>query len=128
MESDNVDAKYHQSVFVLCKLPTLNEYIAACRANKYHGAKLKRNSEQLVYTQTLEIPQITKRVKFKFTWFEDTKKRDPDNVAFAKKFILDALQQNGKIPNDNAMYVAGFEDHFVYGDGQGVLIEIVEVD
>lgn len=116
------------SVFVLGKLPTLNEYIRACRANKYHGAKLKRNAEQMIYVQTLELPKITKRAKFKFTWFEENKKRDPDNVCFAKKFILDALQQNGKLQNDNQQFVAGFEDHFIYGDGQGILIEIEEVD
>lgn len=116
------------SVFVLGKLPALNDYIDACRANKYRGSRLKKSTEQMIYVQTLELPKITKRVKFKFTWFEETKKRDPDNVAFAKKFILDALQQNGKLQNDNATFVHGFEDHFVYGDGQGVLIEIEEVD
>ena len=41
------------------------------------------------------------------------------------KFILDALQKCGKLKNDNSTYIAGFEDAYVYGKGQGVLIEVM---
>ena len=116
------------SLFVLGKLPGLNEYIDACRENRYKAAKLKREAESLVIWQARRIEKITARSKFVFTWYEHTRRRDPDNVAFAKKFVLDALQQCGKLKNDNSNFVSGFEDRFVYGNTQGVLIEIFEED
>ena len=53
-------------------------------------------------------------------------KRDKDNVAFAKKYILDALQKSGILPNDNNKYIAGFIDTFVYEKCDKVVVEIKE--
>ena len=58
---------------------------------------------------------------------EEIRRRDPDNVRFGVKFILDALQKCGKLKNDNSSYIAGFQDAYEYGKGQGVMIEIEEV-
>ena len=38
--------------------------------------------------------------------------KDPDNVAFAKKFILDGLQKSGSITGDGMREIAGFTDSF----------------
>lgn len=113
-----------ESVMVHGKLPGLNEYIGACRENRYKAAKMKREAEDLIIWQTKRLSPITSRVRFVFTWHEETRRRDPDNVCSAKKYILDALQKSGKLKNDNSRYVAGFEDRFVYGEGQGVEIRI----
>ena len=66
-----------------------------------------------------------------FVWLEPNHRRDKDNVAFAKKFILDALQKKGVLPNDNNKWISGFTDEFIYGKGEGVIVtlepdEIVE--
>ena len=111
--------------FIQGKLPTCNEYIDACRENRYKAAKMKREAEDLIIWQVKRLLPIKSKVKIRLVWFEETTRRDPDNVAFAKKFILDALQRCGKLKNDNARWIAGFEDAFVYGKGQGVLIEII---
>lgn len=115
------------------RLPGLNEYTAANRGNKYAGASLKSSAEALILhsirqcvvreTKPLQPPVIVK-----FTWYEKTKRRDKDNVAFAKKFILDAMQKAGILANDNNAYVAGFADSFVYGDGEGVVVEVIECE
>ena len=47
-----------------------------------------------------------------------------DNIAFAKKFVFDAMQKAGKIANDNSSHIKGFSDSFVYGDDYGVKIRI----
>ena len=120
--------KQVSKVFVDGKLPSINDYIDACRANKYKAAKMKREAEDLIIAQTLQLQQITRPVFFRFTWYEKTTQRDPDNVCAAKKFILDALQKSGKLKNDNAKWVRGFAgDMFIYGIKQGVLIEVLEV-
>ena len=40
------------------------------------------------------------KAKIVFRWIEPNRRRDKDNVAFAKKFILDSLQEVGIIKND----------------------------
>lgn len=109
------------------RLPSLNEYIRECRGNKYGSAKFKRDVERKIMLSARDMPEITAPCVVHFTWFERTKRRDKDNVAFAKKFILDALQKSGKLPNDNNRYVLGFTDEFVYGEGDGVEV-MVEVE
>jgi Holliday junction resolvase RusA-like endonuclease len=47
-----------------------------------------------------------------FRWYEPNKKRDLDNICFAKKFILDALVSNEIIVADGWRCVKGFTDNF----------------
>lgn len=112
------------------RLPGLNEYIDSCRTNRYKGAKMKEEVEESL----LWVMQSVKRMKIKiecpvfihFIWHEQTRRRDKDNVAFAKKFILDAMQKSGMLPNDNNRYILGFSDSFVYGEGDKVRVIISE--
>ena len=67
---------------------------------------------------------IASPVHITFVWHEPNKRRDKDNVAFAKKFILDALQKAGRLKNDNNKYVKGFTDKFVYDGTEGVEVHI----
>ena len=56
------------------------------------------------------------------------KKRDLDNVAFAKKFILDAMVKYKKLKDDNRKYVTGFTDKFLYSKENKVILDIEEVE
>lgn len=115
------------------KLPSLNEYTAACRANAYKGAKFKAEVEviigwaikQALTSKRLQKP--TKPVVVKFEWHEKTKKRDADNVAFAKKFILDALVKCGVLKDDSRKYVKGFYDAIIDDKEDFVIVELVEI-
>lgn len=111
------------------RLPGLNEYTRENRRNKYGGSKVKQETEEgIMWILKSVKTQIDKPVRIKFTWYEQTKRRDKDNVAFAKKFILDALQKSGILKNDNNQYVLGFQDEFVYRQGDKVVVEIWEVE
>lgn len=67
-------------------------------------------------------------VYISFTWFEESRRRDPDNVVFAKKFILDGMVKAGIIPDDNYKWVVGFEDVVLYGEATPrVEIEVIPV-
>lgn len=97
------------------RLPSLNEYTRACRSNKYTGAKMKKEAEEIIgWNIKLRLKDIhfDAPVRLKFRWFEPNRRRDLDNVAFAKKFILDALVKNGVLPDDGPKYVIGFTDEF----------------
>jgi Holliday junction resolvase RusA-like endonuclease len=109
------------------KLPSLNDYINSCRGNRYAGANMKKEVESDIGWYINQLPKFSKPIKVNFTWIEKNKKRDLDNVCFAKKFILDALQKSGKLENDNRRWVMGFTDNFELGEDYKVILEIEEV-
>jgi len=94
------------------RLPGANEYITASRTNKYVGAKMKKEAQELVKWQIARLPKLRGKVEIAFKWIEPNARRDLDNVAFGKKFILDALQEMGKLDNDDRKHVVGFRDTF----------------
>ena len=110
------------------KLPSLNDYINECRRNRFAAAKMKNLVENDLAYFLNKIPTYQKPIKIHFTWIEKNAKRDLDNVCFAKKFILDALQKCGKLANDNRKWVTGFTDSFEIGDDYKVILDIVEVE
>lgn len=118
--------------FIPGKLPGLNEYTRANRTHRQKGAKLKDETDQYVaycVMNKLRGLQIKNPVHIKYTWVEENQKRDLDNIAFAKKFIQDALVKLGVLENDGWKNITGFEDHFEVNKKEpGVLVEIVEVD
>lgn len=109
------------------KLPSLNAYINECRKNKFAGAKMKKEIEDDIGYFINKLPRFKKPIKINFTWIEADKRRDFDNVCFAKKFILDSLQKAGKLENDNRKWVVGFTDSFELGEDYKVILEIEEV-
>lgn len=112
------------------RLPSYNEYQNVNRKNKYAGATMKKNTELEIWgyiLKELKGIKIKKPVFITFTWIEENKKRDLDNVCFAKKFILDALQKSGVIENDNSRHVKGFTDKFEYADKSKVIVELEEI-
>ena len=106
------------------KLPSLNDYIRECRTNKYSGAKMKSQLEHDIGLYIYKLPIFTTPIRINFTWVEGNKRRDLDNVAFAKKFILDAMVKCGRLKDDNRRFVTGFTDSFEYGDEFKVILEI----
>lgn len=108
------------------KLPSLNEYIRECRANKFQGARIKSTYEDMIGWYIKPLPVINVPIMAKFLWIEGNNKRDYDNVAFAKKFILDALVKGGKLKDDNRKYVTGFTDEFKKGDTFKVIVTLCE--
>lgn len=116
------------SIKIPFRLPSLNEYIDKCRGNRYGGANFKKSVERdiMIILNTQHF-LITSPVHVTFIWHEPNSRRDKDNVAFAKKFILDALQKSGRLKNDNNNYIAGFTDRFVYDRSEGVEVIIEEV-
>lgn len=103
-----------QSFTIRGRLAGLNEYTAACRRNRYSGAKLKREQQDIALAaiEAADLVNVRRKVDVSFTWIEPNMRRDHDNVAFAKKFILDALVEAGVLENDDPRHVGNFADYF----------------
>lgn len=111
------------------ELTDLNSYIQAERSNRYAAADIKSTMTYICTLYAKQLKHISKRVKLTFTWYCKNQKKDPDNIAFAKKFILDALVKAGVLENDGWKQIAGFEDYFeIDADKPRVEIEIREVN
>lgn len=113
-------------------LPGLNEYTNAERTNRYMAAELKKRAQELIrwcIRRDLHNIRFTKPVRLQFLWIEPNRKRDKDNIAFAKKFILDALVNMRVIPNDGWKNIESFSDSFtVDPQHPRVEVEIKEVE
>ena len=109
------------------KLPSLNDYTKWCRGNKYLAAKKKAEIEQEIGLHIMKMPKWDKPIKIHFTWIEGNKRRDLDNISFAKKFILDAMVKHNKLKDDNRKCVTAFTDSFEYGEETLVVLEIEEI-
>lgn len=110
------------------KLPSLNDYIRVCRTNKFMAAKYKAAREQEIGLFLAKMPRWTKPIKIHFHWIEGNKRRDLDNICFAKKFILDAMVKFEKLKDDNRKCVYAFTDTFEYGDKAKVILEVEECE
>ena len=96
-------------------LPNLNDYTRACRSNKFAGAEMKKKAERIIthyIKQQLKDVSIKGKARLAFRWYEPNKRRDLDNICFAKKFLLDALVSNQVIFADSWKGVVGFTDEF----------------
>ena len=93
------------------RLPSMNELIAANRQNRYKGAKMKRETEEVIgqYIRIARlrgtIKPVSEPVEVYIEWHERTKKRDVDNIQQGAKYVLDALQKQGILINDSRRYV-----------------------
>lgn len=103
----------------------LNKYINAERTNRFMAAKLKKDMTALFEREFINHEPINGRFAMSFNWYMKNKRKDPDNIAFQKKFILDGMIKAGVIQNDNINTVIGFCDNFIVKGHEGVKIEFI---
>lgn len=117
------------------RLPGLNEYTKACRTNPHKGNEMKQQAQQTVMwyiMQQLRNPRgwlhITKPVFILFTFYEQDRRRDRDNISsFARKVIQDALVQCGNLQDDGWDHVTGYMDRFyVDKENPRIVVEFIE--
>ena len=117
------------------KLPSLNEYINACRRNKYQAAKFKRDVEELIGWAIIEakskkmLQPTCKPVIVKIDFYEKTKRRDVDNIiAGGSKVILDTLVKHQIIKDDSRKYVKQVHCDVYDATKDYVIVKLIEVE
>ncbi len=108
-------------------LPDLNNYTKANRGNKYAGNKLKQDATNIVclYAKS-QLRGKYERMSLSITYYCKNKRKDKDNIAFAKKFILDGLIKAGVIPDDGWGQIEGWTESFeVDKDDPRIRVELV---
>ena len=113
----------------------LNEYVNACRGHWSKGNAIKREQTELVeaYATKARLKPRDGPIEVGISWIEGKarggKLRDVDNIAFAAKFVLDALVETGIIPDDNPRYVRNVYHHFTFNaDEPRIEVVLMEYD
>ena len=115
-------------IVLLGEFTDLNKYINAERRNRFLGAKIKKDNtnnalKQLTLKEVVEVYPVG----IIFTWYTRNIKVDPDNTAFAKKFILDALVTKGILKSDGRKFICELRDLYkVDKDNPRVEIALIE--
>lgn len=121
-------------------MPNLNDYlhgerIAIRKNGKFttKGNAMKQEYQRKVVSAVrsqLRGIHIDKPVKIYYTFYEENRKRDLDNIsAFAHKVIQDGLVKGGLLENDGWKNIIGFsDDFFVDKDNPRIEVTIREVD
>ena len=88
------------------RLPSANDLIQINRVNRFKGASLKKK-----YTQELaDVFGTQTQVRFKghvtcyVNFYEDSMRRDDDNVISGLKYVMDGLVTAGIIKDDSPKY------------------------
>ena len=114
------------------ELIDLNNYTKANRKNKYYANKIKQDTEDYIVwhiKEQLKDLKIDKQVQLNYTWYCKDKRKDKDNIAFAQKFVQDAMVKSGLLINDGWNNIAGFTHEFkIDKECPKIEIELVEVE
>lgn len=122
-----------QQFFVGCRLPGMNEIIAAAKKpawSKDRYAEIKTLYQSMIRSDIKRagIKPVSGPVLVHFTWADPNARRDIDNIRAGAKFILDALVTQGILTNDTRKQVKGFADRFEVDKARpGVLVALEEV-
>lgn len=116
------------------RLPGLNQYTDACRSHWSKGARMKRRVEEDIAWHILaargahKLRPVHGPVSLEIEWHEKDRRRDFDNIVSAKKFILDAMQKMGIIPNDDREHVPVISDKVINDKRDFVVVRLYEVE
>lgn len=119
------------------RLPDYNDQADADRKNAMSGHRLRSETENLItyYIRSAlnrgNARKIRKPCRIHFDWTESKANRDLDNIFFGKKYILDALQIVGILPNDSQKWVRELSDTFYLCSAkrdESIVVEIEELE
>jgi|SRR6056297_2387254 len=110
-------------------MPGMNEIIDQNKIHWSNYHEIKKDYDDIVsfYAQQQGI-KFFEKVKLNITYYMKNKKKDPDNLCAAKKFILDGLVKAGVLEDDNWDIVKEFNETWeVDRENPRVEIELLEV-
>ena len=110
------------------QFPTMNTIIDKSKTHWSKYKRMKDNYDAIVqyYVEQQRI-KFFEAVKLNITYYRKDKRTDPDNIAAAKKFIIDGLVSAGVLEDDGWKQVKGFKESWeVDKDNPRIEIELEE--
>ncbi len=101
----------NNTIIIPGEMPGMNEIIDAAKLHYHKYNDMKRVNTDMVTWMAKKVPE-KKKVFLDITWYCKNRRKDPDNIAAAVKFIWDGLVQAGVIENDGWNQNAGWSNRF----------------
>ena len=111
------------------ELPTLNEMIDEAKTHWSNYSEQKKDHTSIVAWEAIKckLPYIP-AVKLEITYIRRDRSYDPDNIAAAKKYILDGLVEAGVLENDGWKQIKGWaEDWDVDKDNPRIEVVLINI-
>ena len=105
------------------ELPSLNEIIDAAKQHYGSYSTMKKANTNAVAWPAKKLP-VYEAVELEVIWYCKNKRKDPDNIAAAVKFIFDGLVKAGRLKNDGWKQNKGWTNKFKV-DKENPRVEIV---
>lgn len=109
------EKKNIQKLTIKGEFTDLNTYINAERRNKFIAAKIKKDDTYRAmcyarrHLKSIQVPDV----QINITWYSKNRRKDKDNISFAKKFIIDGIVAAGVLKDDGYKNIKGFTDTFM---------------
>lgn len=113
-----------QQLRIVADFPTLNEVINESKKHWSRYSKEKKSLTDLIAYQAQSLRPVLVPVNLHFTWHWPSRKHDPDNIAFAQKYVLDGLVQAGILQGDGWKMVKQLNHRFEL-DKQGPFLDLI---
>ena len=104
---------------IMGNFPTLNEILRK-KNNPHAYNKMKKNLEEkarIFYRNQIRFHRyqtpLKRTVRIIFDWYVTSRAKDPDNIDAARKFLIDALVDEGVLLKDNLTIVKELESRFL---------------
>lgn len=81
-------------------LPDLNDVLDKRAAHWSQYSTLKKQVHRDIAWFLQDLPKDLEAVQLTCLWVTANRRKDPDNLAFAQKFLIDSLVEQGIIAND----------------------------
>ena len=113
-----------EKIVIEGEFPGLNEIIDGAKSHYHVYRELKEYNTEIVAWPAQKLKKY-KTVELDITWYCKNRRKDPDNIAAAVKFIYDGLVEAGVIENDGWKQNKGWKNSFeVDKDNPRVEIQI----
>jgi hypothetical protein len=107
-------------------MPTMSDIISESKKHYACYSKMKKKFTNMVWAFAVmsKVRKAELPIVVHIMWHEKKgSRRDPDNVAAAKKFILDGIVKAGVIPNDSHKWICKTVDMYKYNQDK-YLVEV----
>lgn len=118
-------AQMLETIFLEGRMPGRNEQEYAARVHRLSAAKMKKQYTSHVRRILMPLGLRFEKVSVSCLWIEPNKRRDPDNIAAAIKYVIDGMVEAKVIENDGWKQVEAIRHTFEVGDPVGVWLQLV---
>ncbi len=113
---------------VRSRLPSFNEIVSFAKTQSYGSRynSTKKRCEKIISDAIGEYQHNSiKNADIHMCWHEQYKRRDPDNIAAACKYVIDAMVSRNIIKDDTYKFIKSITHTFVFGSSfDGVVVDL----